>query len=140
MRSSTTSSNTSSAAVTSGCPFHSRWSKKPVADKTAGVAETSGKPFTSLPAPRGLPLVGTALDVALAGGAPKIHEYCDRRHRELGPIYRETLGTVEAVFVADSALIQRVYSNEGKYPMHMVPEAWLIYNEVKGIRRGLFFM
>lgn len=85
-------------------------------------------------------MVGTALDVLRAGGATKIHEYCDRRHRELGPVYRETLGSVDAVFVADSALIQKVYTNEGKFPMHMVPEAWLIYNEVKGIQRGLFFM
>lgn len=119
------------------CPFHSR-----LADKMTSrpVEDAVGKPYSSIPAPRGLPLVGTALDVALAGGAPKIHEYCDRRHRELGPIYKETLGAVEAVFVADSALIQKVYASEGKFPMHMVPEAWIIYNQVKGIQRGLFFM
>ncbi|KAH8041663.1 hypothetical protein HPB51_017465 [Rhipicephalus microplus] len=137
-----------------GCPFHralEQTAHRSVgADQWSGRAEPSPmvtektssarKPFSSLPRPKGLPVLGTTLDVLRAGGAPKIHEYCDRRHRELGPIYRETLGSVDAVFVADSALIQKVYTNEGKFPMHMVPDAWLIYNEVKGIQRGLFFM
>ncbi|XP_064461292.1 cytochrome P450 315a1, mitochondrial-like [Ornithodoros turicata] len=123
-------------STASVCPFHAHLA----AQKTRAPKSSSSKPFDSLPTPKGLPLVGTALDVAFSGGAAKIHEYCDRRHRELGPLYREKLGSVEAVFVADSALIQQVYTNEGKYPMHMVPEAWLIYNEVKGIQRGLFFM
>lgn len=133
------------AAGAAGCPFHravreqqqSPWSSGgEVPEQHRGAAQ----PFSALPRPKGLPVLGTALDVLRAGGATKIHEYCDRRHRELGPIYRETLGSVDAVFVADSALIQKVYTNEGKFPMHMVPEAWLIYNEVKGIQRGLFFM
>ncbi|KAH6934046.1 hypothetical protein HPB50_019788 [Hyalomma asiaticum] len=144
------------AAAAAGCPFHRAGvaALEPTAHRSAGAESWSGaqefavakkssharKPFASLPRPQGLPVLGTALDVLRAGGAPKIHEYCDRRHRELGPIYRETLGSVDAVFVADSALIQKVYTNEGKFPMHMVPEPWLIYNEVKGIQRGLFFM
>ncbi|XP_065309170.1 cytochrome P450 315a1, mitochondrial [Dermacentor albipictus] len=139
---------------TAGCPFHRGGAAlEPATNRSAGAEQASWsgaepyvskgparRPFTSLPSPKGLPVLGTAVDVLRAGGAPKIHEYCDRRHRELGPIYRETLGSVDAVFVADSALIQKVYTNEGKFPMHMVPEAWLIYNEVKGIQRGLFFM
>ncbi|KAH7955948.1 hypothetical protein HPB52_005266 [Rhipicephalus sanguineus] len=125
----------SSEAAAAGCPFHR------ALEQTAHRSSSSAsKPFSSLPSPKGLPVLGTTLDVLRTGGAPKIHEYCDRRHRELGPIYRETLGSVDAVFVADSALIQKVYTNEGKFPMHMVPDAWLIYNEVKGIQRGLFFM
>lgn len=146
----------SSDTAAAGCPFHRGGAAlEPAAHRSSAGAEqapwsgaeqyvskrsAARKPFTSLPSPKGLPVLGTALDVLRAGGAPKIHEYCDRRHRELGPIYRETLGSVDAVFVADSALIQKVYTNEGKFPMHMVPEAWLIYNEVKGIQRGLFFM
>ncbi|XP_013775772.1 cytochrome P450 315a1, mitochondrial-like [Limulus polyphemus] len=101
---------------------------------------TSGKPYEHIPSPKGLPLVGTMFDLLCSGGAPKIHEYCDKRHKELGSIYREKLGAVEAVFVAEGELIQRVYQNEGRYPMHLVPEPWLIYNEINGIRRGLFFM
>ncbi|KAH9376665.1 hypothetical protein HPB48_005876 [Haemaphysalis longicornis] len=110
------------AAGAAGCPFH------------------RAVPLLGAAPAQGAARAGHCAGRAPGGGRHKIHEYCDRRHRELGPIYRETLGSVDAVFVADSALIQKVYTNEGKFPMHMVPEAWLIYNEVKGIQRGLFFM
>jgi len=50
------------------------------------------------------------------------------------------MGHKEFVFVADSDLMQKVYQNEGRYPVHMVPEPWTIYNEENGIQRGLFFM
>ncbi|XP_054155253.1 cytochrome P450 315a1, mitochondrial-like [Oppia nitens] len=97
-------------------------------------------PYESLPTPKGLPLIGTLFDLIRSGGAQYTHLYCDRRHHELGPIYKETLGNVEAVFIADAALMQKVYQFEGKYPQHMVPEPWIIYNEINGIKRGLFFM
>ena len=38
------------------------------------------------------------------------------------------------------SLNTQVYQFEGKYPQHMVPEPWIIYNEIYGIKRGLFFM
>ncbi|XP_023236716.1 cytochrome P450 315a1, mitochondrial-like [Centruroides sculpturatus] len=114
----------------SACPFH-----QPARSQPQPV-----KSYQQIPTPRSRFLVGTLLDVLANGGAPKIHEYSDKRHRQFGPIYRETLGSVEAVFVADGQLIQRVYQNEGKYPMHMVPEPWTLYNKKTGKQRGLFFM
>ncbi|OQR72646.1 cytochrome P450 315a1, partial [Tropilaelaps mercedesae] len=125
------------------CPFHALWAKRqtPSTPPVAPPAIVSRvRPYDAMPTPRALPIVGTTLDVARFGGATRIHEYCDHRHKQLGPIYREKLGTVEAVFVADSALIQQVYANEGRYPQHMVPEAWTIYNQKKNIKRGLFFI
>ena len=74
------------------------------------------------------------------GGAPFLHKYCDHLHKQLGPIYKEKLGPTECIFLADPNMIRQVYQNEGKYPKHLVPEAWLIFNQVKGIKRGLFFM
>ncbi|XP_046915997.2 cytochrome P450 315a1, mitochondrial [Dermatophagoides farinae] len=96
--------------------------------------------FEQIPTPAGLPLIGTLYDLIRAGGAEYVHQYCDKRHEQLGPIYREKLGNVEAVFIADANLVQQVYKHEGKYPQHMVPEPWIIYNQNKGIKRGLFFM
>ncbi|OTF83333.1 cytochrome P450-like protein [Euroglyphus maynei] len=98
------------------------------------------KSFEQIPTPAGLPLIGTLLDLIRAGGAEYVHQYCDKRHKQLGSIYREKLGNVEAVFIADANLVQQVYKHEGKYPQHMVPEPWIIYNQNKGIKRGLFFM
>lgn len=137
------SASTSVAEV--GCPFHALWGGKKqslqaeVPPKAAPVS-SAVRSFAEMPTPRALPVVGTTLDVARFGGAPHIHEYCDHRHSQLGPIYREKLGAVDAVFVADAGLIQQVYNNEGRYPQHMVPEAWTIYNQKKNLKRGLFFM
>ncbi|XP_023243581.1 cytochrome P450 315a1, mitochondrial-like [Centruroides sculpturatus] len=114
--------------------------ENPIQRKSSCSNKEKMRTFHSIPTPKGLPIIGTIFDLLSSGGAPMIHEYCDRRHRELGPIYRECLGSVDAVFVADSDLIQQVYSNEGKYPKHMVPEPWIIYNEMYGKQRGLFFM
>ncbi|XP_022243138.1 cytochrome P450 315a1, mitochondrial-like [Limulus polyphemus] len=121
------------------CPFYHRHQESAEA-VSCSVDFPSEKPYEAIPSPKGLPLMGTTFELLSSGGAPKIHEYCDKRHKELGCIYREKLGSVEAVFVADSELIQSIYQNEGRYPMHLVPEPWLIYNETKGIQRGLFFI
>jgi len=36
-------------------------------------------------------------------------------------------------------MIQTVLAREGPYPHHNVPDAWLLYNKVKNVKRGLFF-
>lgn len=98
------------------------------------------KPYSAIPTATGLPLVGTTLSILKHGGAAKMHEYIDMRHKQLGPIFKERLGHVEAVAVASKDLASDVYVNEGRYPQHLVPEPWLIYNKMRGIQRGLFFM
>lgn len=133
------------ATGASACPFHGIWAKKQqqtYGAVTPGVARARDgvRSYEEMPTPRSLPVIGTTLDVVKFGGASRIHEYCDHRHKQLGSVYREKLGAVEAVFVAESSLLQQVYANEGRYPQHMVPEAWTIYNEKHDIKRGLFFM
>ncbi|XP_015909978.1 cytochrome P450 10 [Parasteatoda tepidariorum] len=130
-RSRSSSAATASAAA-AGCPFHQR---QETADVRTGI-----KPFEAIPTPKGLPLIGTIFDIIRTGGAAKIHEYCDMRHKELGPIFREKLGPVECVIISGKDLIQKVYLAEGRFPEHLVPEPWQIYNVLRGITRGLFFM
>jgi ecdysteroid 2-hydroxylase len=84
--------------------------------------------------------IGTLWDVYRAGGVSQIHRYIDERHRRLGPIFRERLGHVEAVWVNDAQLFRQVYQCEGSHPQPMLPEPWLIYNRKRGCQRGLFFM
>ena len=97
-------------------------------------------PLDDMPAPRGLPLVGTSLSLLWAGSAPKLHLYVDKRHKDLGPIFRDRIGPVDAVFVADPAEMRRTFGLEGKYPIHILPEPWILYNKLYGCKRGLFFM
>nr|UZM28236.1 shadow [Henosepilachna vigintioctomaculata] len=93
-----------------------------------------------IPTPASLPVLGTRLDIWKAGSSKKLHEYIDGRHKELGPIYRESLGPVTGIFVADPEAIRSIFSQEGKYPVHIVPEAWVLFNKEYDYSRGLFFM
>jgi len=79
-------------------------------------------------------------DVFQAGGASQIHRYIDQRHRQLGPIFREKLGHVNAVWLSDTGLYKQVYQHEGKCPQVMLPKPWTIFNEKHRYERGLFFM
>lgn len=109
-------------------------------NRAAEVAQTVVRSYHELPTPKGFRIFGTSLNLIRRGGAAFLHEYCDSLHKQLGPIYRERLGPQECVFIADPQMVRRLYQNEGKHPRHLVPESWLIYNEIKGIERGLFFM
>ncbi|XP_076653765.1 cytochrome P450 family protein sad isoform X1 [Halictus rubicundus] len=92
------------------------------------------------PEPRGLPLFGTFFSFLLAGGAKRQHEYVDRRHKQLGPVYRERLGPITAVFVNSPEEFRRIFRIEGPAPKHFLPEAWTLYNDIRKCRRGLLFM
>lgn len=74
------------------------------------------------------------------GSWKRFHEHIDDRHRTLGPIFREPLGPIEAVFVNSPSLLRDVFAYEGKYPKHPLPEAWTFYNQLHNCKRGLFFM
>lgn len=104
------------------------------------VSASAQTPASAPPSPRGLPLVGTLLDLVAAGSTPKLHQYVDARHRQLGPVFLEHIGPVAAVFVADANEMRRVFALEGRYPKHLLPEPWILYNQTYGCKRGLFFM
>lgn len=70
----------------------------------------------------------------------RFHENIDECHRKYGPIFRKSLGSIEAVFIKSPELMRDVFSYEGKYPKHPLPEAWTFYNQLHNCRRGLFFM
>ena len=72
----------------------------------------------------------------------RLHEYVDSRHKQLGPIYCEKLGgNIELVFTSDPMLMRTLLLNlEGKYPVHILPEPWELYEKLYGSKRGLFFM
>lgn len=89
----------------------------------------------------GIPFFGTMLSLAMAGGAQKLHEYVDKRHKELGPVFREQIGPVRAVFVNSPDEFRRIFLGlEGAMPQHFLPESWKLYNEIRAQRRGLLFM
>ncbi|XP_050351130.1 cytochrome P450 315a1, mitochondrial [Nymphalis io] len=98
--------------------------------------------IADIPHPKSLPIIGTKLDLILAGSGKKLHEYIDNRHKQLGPIFAERLsGNTDLIFISDPALIKSLFINlEGKYPIHILPDPWVLYEKTYGSQRGLFFM
>lgn len=95
---------------------------------------------STIPSPKGLPIIGTMLDLIRAGSGPKLHLYIDSRHKQLGPVFKERIGPVDAVFVSDPTEIHKIFKYEGKYPVHFLPDTWLLYNKIFSRERGLYFM
>ncbi|XP_014367187.2 cytochrome P450 315a1, mitochondrial [Papilio machaon] len=95
-----------------------------------------------MPRPKTLPIIGTKLDFLLAGRGTKLHDYIDARHKQLGSIFTENLGgNTDLVFISDSDLMKSLFLNlEGKYPVHILPEPWVLYEKLYDFKRGLFFM
>ncbi|XP_035723788.1 cytochrome P450 315a1, mitochondrial-like isoform X1 [Vespa mandarinia] len=92
------------------------------------------------PKPKGFPVFGTIFEFLTTGGAKTLHEYVDRRHKELGPIYRERIGPIMAIFVNSPQEYRRIFRLEGPMPKHFLPEPWVLYNELRSLQRGLLFM
>ncbi|XP_076255105.1 cytochrome P450 family protein sad [Rhynchophorus ferrugineus] len=101
---------------------------------------TVTKTIDDVPGPKGLPLIGTTLSLLMAGSTPKLHHYIDKRHKEYGSIFKESIGPVPCIFISDAKTIRDVFAHEGKYPIHVLPEAWTTYNTLHNVSRGIFFM
>lgn len=71
--------------------------------------------FREMPSPRGFPILGTAFSLIMAGGYTKLHEYIDKRHKELGPVFKDNVGPVTAVFLSDPEEMRKVFAKEGKF-------------------------
>lgn len=98
------------------------------------------KSYSEVPSPAGYPLFGTLPRFLAAGGIQYHHKYVSQLHKELGGVFRDNLAGMELVFVADQTAVREVFDAEGQHPRHFIPEAWLLYNEERQARRGLFFM
>ncbi|KAG7208926.1 hypothetical protein KM043_015105 [Ampulex compressa] len=107
---------------------------------TSATTTVTSAVLQEMPEPRGLPVFGTLLSLAASGGAKHLHEYVEKRHKELGPVYRERIGPVKAVFVNSPCEFRRIFRLEGPTPKHFLPDAWVLYNELRNRRRGVLFM
>lgn len=55
-------------------------------------------------------------------------------------MYREKIGTVEAVYIGNGRMMRQVFAQEDSTPGHFLPEPWLIYNQQYQVQRGLLFL
>ncbi len=69
-----------------------------------GMSSTTLRQIKDLPAPRGWPLVGNALQIRRS----RIHQDVERWARALGPLFRMQLGRRQALVVADHELLASI--------------------------------
>lgn len=92
------------------------------ADATAATAEwESAKPYSEIPGPRALPLVG-AMHEFLPGGKfykKDTASFFDAIHKMFGPVARLSgvFGKPEIVFVSNADEVARVFRSEGPWPI-----------------------
>lgn len=99
------------------------------------------RPFDQIPsASSSIPWVGSIFKLIAGGGAKQLHEYCDFNFKRFGPMYREKIGTVEAVYIGNGRMMRQVFAQEDSTPGHFLPEPWLIYNQQYQVQRGLLFL
>jgi hypothetical protein len=64
----------------------------------------------------------------------------DNYHRKYGPIFHVKLGGADFLFVSSGEYIRTMFAAEGKYPKHILPPAWIYFNQKHQVKRGLLFM
>lgn len=93
-----------------------------------------------IPIIKGLPVFGTTFSILAAGGGRNLHKYIDKQHQQYGSVFKEKLGPIDATWISDPSDMKLIFQQEGKFPQHILPDAWLLYNELYGQKRGLYFM
>uniref|UniRef100_A0AC34QE83 Cytochrome P450 n=1 Tax=Panagrolaimus sp. JU765 TaxID=591449 RepID=A0AC34QE83_9BILA len=102
---------------------------------------TSVKPFSAIPGPKALPLLGNLLDYKKPGhSVEKYPEDLLRLYEKYGPIVKEDIGWGRGpvIHVFDPEDSKIIFQTEGKSP-HIVPlqETTQMYRQMKGMNPGL---
>ncbi|XP_067666926.1 1,25-dihydroxyvitamin D(3) 24-hydroxylase, mitochondrial-like [Haliotis asinina] len=127
-------SNVRTGQATSAVSVLSRF-KATMSSTQTDDGVSNAKPFSALPGPKGLPFIGTVFDVMK--NSSRMHEMIQKRHETYGPIYREKMGAVNAVFLTDVESVEQLFRQDAKHPRRIDIEHWIQYREERGLNKGL---
>ena len=86
---------------------------------------TETKPFSEIPGPRKLPLVGSALSFFLEVGKKPVIQLQKELMEKYGMIYRVKVPTIpELIMIHDPQDIEVMFRAEGKYPSRVPFQVW----------------
>ena len=105
----------------------------------ATTSKPKPKPFTEIPGPKGLPIIGNLLGAARNGALDKqLHKHMEANHRIYGSIVKEQLGPgYTYVSITDPEDIEYLLRHEGRYPKRTRLDPWIHYRRMRGRKLGL---
>ncbi|KAK7886036.1 hypothetical protein WMY93_025657 [Mugilogobius chulae] len=67
-----------------------------------------------------------------------LHKHMEKTFKELGPIYREHVGTQNTVNILLPGDISELFRSEGLHPQRMTLTAWATHREIRQHSKGIF--
>uniref|UniRef100_A0A3B4ZCP0 Cytochrome P450 11B, mitochondrial-like n=1 Tax=Stegastes partitus TaxID=144197 RepID=A0A3B4ZCP0_9TELE len=68
----------------------------------------------------------------------QLHKHMERTFSALGPIYRETVGTMSSVNILLPADVGQLFQSEGLHPRRMLLQPWATHREIRQHSKGVF--
>ncbi|XP_033754448.1 cytochrome P450 27C1-like [Pecten maximus] len=99
--------------------------------------KTSVKTLQDLPGPKGLPVLGTAYEYFRKGNRGQMHKVQTNFHKKYGKFFKERLGPVTNVSIADPRLVEEICRKETKLPLRPPYESWVLYKKMRGQNAGV---
>ena len=99
----------------------------------------TAKPFSAIPSPKRIPLIGMSSDFMKFSPSKAVHSV-NQRVEKLGKIYREKLfpGLPEFLFVLDPEDVAKVFRADGRHPRRFTISEWTDTKKELNIPVGLF--
>ncbi|XP_070548934.1 1,25-dihydroxyvitamin D(3) 24-hydroxylase, mitochondrial-like [Ptychodera flava] len=97
------------------------------------------KPFHDIPGPKSsIVSLATSYIAAVASGELyKPWRTLTKLRQGYGPIWKQTFGSSEVVYLGDPTHFEIVLRNEGKYPKRTGLQPWLVHHEQRKLGRGV---
>ena len=97
------------------------------------------KPFSDIPEPKGLPILGTLLDrTPIRNFDPqRLYQYFEKRHKALGSIYKEKLLSDMDVFICAPEDVKAIFRINEKYPNRPKLEPVVKGRQILNINEGI---
>ncbi|KAJ8302442.1 hypothetical protein KUTeg_018838 [Tegillarca granosa] len=95
------------------------------------------KALRELEGPTGYPILGTATEYFRKENRGKMHEVQRQFHQKYGKMFKERLGSVTNVSIADPKLVEDLLRKEGKYPLRPPYASWLLYKKLRKQKFGI---
>ena len=103
------------------------------------VSLANAKPFSEIPGPKGLPIIGTLWTLLKNNGyyQTRLHQLYAGYSEEYGPIFKDKIANMQLVFVTKPEDAVAIFKAEGKYPSRGPIMPWVVHREQRKKSKGV---